>query len=85
MGCTAWHSRSETHWRRSRRRLAGVLEVAKENARRRRRIGRYHTKPGSAFDVDYGTGYDIVLLTNFLHHFDPATCENAFAQSPWCV
>jgi hypothetical protein len=30
---------------------------------------------GSAFDVDYGSGYDLVLLTNFLHHFDMATCE----------
>jgi cyclopropane fatty-acyl-phospholipid synthase-like methyltransferase len=25
--------------------------------------------------VDYGTGYDVVLLTNFLHHFDKETCE----------
>ena len=29
--------------------------------------------PGSAFDVDFGGPYDIVLLTNFLHHFDPDT------------
>ena len=54
---------------------AGVLEVAKENAQAAGASDRYHTKPGSAFDVDYGTGYDIVLLTNFLHHFDPPTCE----------
>ncbi|MBS1860031.1 MAG: methyltransferase type 12, partial [Acidobacteria bacterium] len=32
------------------------------------------TLPGSAFEVDYGGPYDIVLLTNFLHHFDRATC-----------
>ncbi len=54
---------------------AGVLEVAKENAQSAGVSDRYHTKPGSAFDVDYGAGYDIVLLTNFLHHFDPKTCE----------
>jgi hypothetical protein len=54
---------------------ANVLEVAKENAQAAGVSDRYHTKPGSAFDVDYGTGYDIVLLTNFLHHFDPQTCE----------
>jgi len=54
---------------------ANVLEVAKENAQAAGVSDRYHTKPGSAFDVDYGTGYDIVLLTNFLHHFDVATCE----------
>src|SRR5262249_53488643 len=52
-----------------------VLEVAKENAQAAGVADRYHTREGSAFDVDYGTGYDIVLLTNFLHHFDVATCE----------
>ena len=52
-----------------------VLEVATENAQATGVADRYQTKPGSAFDVDYGTGYDLVLLTNFLHHFDKATCE----------
>jgi len=54
---------------------ANVLEVAKENAEARGVADRYSTIPGSAFDVDYGEGYDLVLLTNFLHHFDPATNE----------
>ncbi|MDX6405279.1 MAG: hypothetical protein QOH70_2734 [Blastocatellia bacterium] len=54
---------------------SNVLEIAKENAQAAGVSDRYHTKPGSAFDVDYGTGYDLVLLTNFLHHFDPQTCE----------
>jgi ubiquinone/menaquinone biosynthesis C-methylase UbiE len=54
---------------------SNVLQVAKENAQAAGVSDRYHTRPGSAFDVDYGTGYDIVLLTNFLHHFDPQTCE----------
>jgi len=52
-----------------------VLEVAKENAQKAGVADRYDTKPGSAFDVDFGTGYDLVLLTNFLHHFDPPTNE----------
>lgn len=52
-----------------------VLDVAKENAQAAGVSDRYHTKPGSAFDVDYGTGNDLVLLTNFLHHFDKETCE----------
>lgn len=52
-----------------------VLEVAKENAQAANVSDRYQLKPGSAFDVDYGTGYDIILLTNFLHHFDAPTCE----------
>lgn len=52
-----------------------VLEVAKENARTAGIQDRYKTLEGSAFDVDFGTGYDVILLTNFLHHFDPPTCE----------
>jgi ubiquinone/menaquinone biosynthesis C-methylase UbiE len=52
-----------------------VLEVAQENAQKVGAADRYSTIAGSAFDVDYGTGYDLVLLTNFLHHFDPATGE----------
>ncbi|HSQ23195.1 MAG TPA: class I SAM-dependent methyltransferase [Pyrinomonadaceae bacterium] len=52
-----------------------VLEVAKENVESAGVADRFRTIPGSAFDVDYGTGYDIVLLTNFLHHFDVETCE----------
>lgn len=52
-----------------------VLEVAKENAKNAGVADRYSTIEGSAFDVDYGTGYDLILLTNFLHHFDVTTNE----------
>jgi 2-polyprenyl-3-methyl-5-hydroxy-6-metoxy-1,4-benzoquinol methylase len=52
---------------------ANVLEVARENAVRYGVAGRFTTIAGSAFDVDLGTGYDLVLLPNFLHHFDPPT------------
>ena len=54
---------------------ANVLEVSKENAKAAGVDDRYTTISGSAFDVDYGSGYDVVLLTNFLHHFDPPTNE----------
>lgn len=54
---------------------APVLEVASENAKVAGVNDRYSTLAGSAFDVDYGTGYDLVLLTNFLHHFDIPTNE----------
>jgi SAM-dependent methyltransferase len=53
---------------------AVVLEVARGNARKAGVEDRYQLLPGSAFDVEYGGPYDIVLLTNFLHHFDPPTC-----------
>jgi len=52
----------------------GVLTVAQENAAAAGVSERYRTIPGSAFDVDWGNGYDVVLLTNFLHHFDREAC-----------
>jgi SAM-dependent methyltransferase len=52
-----------------------VLSIAQQNAEEAGIADRYHTIPGSAFDVDFGSDYDIVLLTNFLHHFDPPTNE----------
>lgn len=52
-----------------------VLEVAMENARAAGVADRLQTFPGNVFDVDFGSGYDVVLLTGFLHHFDPQTIE----------
>ena len=53
---------------------AAVLEVARRNAGKAGVADRYDSLPGSAFDVEYGGPFDAVLLTNFLHHFDPPTC-----------
>ena len=52
-----------------------VLDVAMENARAAGVEARVHRMPGSAFEVEFGTGYDVALLTNFLHHYDPSTIE----------
>ncbi len=51
-----------------------VLRVALKNAERAGVQDRYDMLPGSAFEVEFGGPYDAVLLTNFLHHFDKATC-----------
>jgi SAM-dependent methyltransferase len=51
-----------------------VLEVATENAQAAGVAERHRLIEGSAFETDFGEGYDLVLLTNFLHHFDAATC-----------
>jgi ubiquinone/menaquinone biosynthesis C-methylase UbiE len=51
-----------------------VLEVARANAERAGVTGRYHLCPGNAFDVDWGTGFDLAMLPNFLHHFDHDGC-----------
>jgi 2-polyprenyl-3-methyl-5-hydroxy-6-metoxy-1,4-benzoquinol methylase len=58
-----------------------VLEVAKENAAKLGVSDRYATIAGSAFDVEWGGPYDVVLLTNFLHHFDTPTNEALLRKS----
>ena len=60
---------------------APVLEVAKANAAKAGLTDRYHVKPGSAFDVDWGSDFDLVLLTNFLHHFDREACITLLAKA----
>ncbi|HTH51403.1 MAG TPA: class I SAM-dependent methyltransferase, partial [Pyrinomonadaceae bacterium] len=55
---------------------ANVLTVAQENAAKFGMSDRYHTIPGNAFESDFGTGFDAILVPNFFHHFDVETCEN---------
>ena len=60
-----------------------VLSVAADNAQQAGVADRHSLLAGSAFELDWGGPYEIVLLTNFLHHFDLPTCrqiaEKAFA------
>ena len=57
-----------------------VLEVAQENVEKAGISHRYKTIPGSAFEVDVGTGYQVLLLCNFLHHFDAKTCSKFLSR-----
>jgi 2-polyprenyl-3-methyl-5-hydroxy-6-metoxy-1,4-benzoquinol methylase len=59
---------------------ATVLDVAKENAAAQGVSERIHMMPGDAFELEFGTGYDVALVTNFLHHFDHATCISFLAK-----
>ncbi len=52
-----------------------VLTVARENAQAAGITKRFHELPGSAFEVEFEKDYDVILLTNFLHHFDVPTCD----------
>ena len=52
-----------------------VLKVASENAASFGVGDRHKLIEGDAFAVDFGSDYDLVLITNFLHHFDPPTNE----------
>jgi SAM-dependent methyltransferase len=59
---------------------ASVLDVTKENAASQNVSDRIHLKPGDAFEIDFGDGYDVALVTNFLHHFDHATCVSFLSK-----
>ncbi len=52
---------------------SNVLQITWDHAARQGVADRFHTMEGSAFEVEIGDGWDVVLLTNFLHHFDPET------------
>ena len=51
-----------------------VVAAAKERATAAGISNRYRVVEGSAFDVDWGDNFDVVLLPNFLHHFGPQEC-----------
>lgn len=51
-----------------------VLEVARQNAERMGVGARYATIAGDAFAVALQGPYDVILLTNLLHHFSAAQC-----------
>ncbi|WP_442505253.1 methyltransferase family protein [Novipirellula sp. SH528] len=53
-----------------------VLEVANQNAALAGVSDRYTLLPGDAMSVDFGDGFDCVLLTNFLHHFGAEKCKD---------
>lgn len=57
-----------------------VLEVAQENAQKAGVSDRYHTLPGSAFEVDFGTGWDLILEPNFAHHVNQADNVKLFRK-----
>jgi hypothetical protein len=58
-----------------------VLSVARGNADAAGVSGRYYTLGGSAFDTDWGSGFDLVLLANFLHQFDRDACVNLLQKA----
>jgi ubiquinone/menaquinone biosynthesis C-methylase UbiE len=53
---------------------ANVLELARENATSAGVGDRFKQLPGDVLSIDLGSGYDVALLTNLLHHFDRSSC-----------
>jgi 2-polyprenyl-3-methyl-5-hydroxy-6-metoxy-1,4-benzoquinol methylase len=57
-----------------------VLGVAQEHAEVAGVGSRFRTIPGDAFATPFGAGYDVALVTNFLHHFDPDQCTRLLSK-----
>lgn len=51
-----------------------ILELASTNAVISGVADRFRTIPGNAFEVDWGTGFDVAIVANFLHLFGPEEC-----------
>ena len=51
-----------------------VLKLTLEHVRAAGVEDRFSTIAGSAFEVDFGADYDVILAPNFLHHFNTADC-----------
>ncbi len=62
-----------------------VLEIATENARKHGVAERHTSVGGDAFTLDFGGPYDLVLVTNFFHHFDPPACEQLMRKIHACL
>ena len=54
---------------------ASVLEVARENAKRANLADRFSTISGNALEVDLGSGYDLVVIANFLQLLDAQSID----------
>ena len=52
---------------------ATALETAKINVATHQLENKIHFKVGDIWEVDWGEGYDLLLLFNFIHHFDMET------------
>lgn len=57
-----------------------VLDVAVQNAEAAGLNGRYEILGGDARSIELTSHYDLVLLTNFLHHFSAATCAEILGK-----
>lgn len=62
-----------------------VLAVAHENAEAAGVAQRYTLLPGDARSTPWEGRFDVVLLTNFLHHFDEATCTAILEKVQACL
>ena len=58
-----------------------VLEVARKHAEEAGVAGQWSALPGSAFEIDYGKDYDVIMITNILHHFNQQDSEKLLRKT----
>ncbi len=58
-----------------------VLSVARANAEAAGVSARFRMLAGNALTLEWGRDFDLILLPNFLHHFDPATCTSLLRKA----
>jgi hypothetical protein len=58
-----------------------VLAVARAHVESAGLEDRYHMIAGNAFDVAWGSDFDLVLLPNILHHFSHGDCVTLLAKA----
>ncbi len=62
-----------------------VLVVAQENAELFGVQDQLQFLSGDAKEIDYGEDFDVVLLTNFIHHFDAEECIHILKKVKQCL
>jgi ubiquinone/menaquinone biosynthesis C-methylase UbiE len=59
----------------------GVLEATRGVVDQAGLTARFSFRAGDALKDPLGEGYDLILVPNFLHHFDPAVCAAFLARA----
>ena len=59
---------------------AQVLTVTRANAEAAGVADRFRMLAGNALDMDWGSDFDLILIPNFLHHFDFDTCTSVLRK-----
>lgn len=60
---------------------APVLEVALENAKEAGVADQVVCLPGNALEIDWNPPHDLILMVNFMHHFDVPTCKAILSKA----
>jgi 2-polyprenyl-3-methyl-5-hydroxy-6-metoxy-1,4-benzoquinol methylase len=58
-----------------------VLGILHLNAEAAGVSNQFRTLAGNAFDLEWGFDFDLIILANFMHHFDRSTCTSLLRKA----